>query len=144
MHNDMSQGDGIVTMKMRYVILLTGIAAAIAGVSPVVANAQESATAPSGGMLSTMPHGIYQCALPGDAAGRAYEVVPEEQFRIRTASSYRDGKGTGTYILRGNELTFTRGPKKGERFRRVGTNQLQKLENGELTKLLCTRLLGSR
>ncbi len=131
-------------MKTRYVILLTGIAAVIAGVSPVVVRAQDAAPPPPGGMLATMPHGIYQCALPGDAAGRAYEPVPEERFRIRTASSYRDERGSGTYILRGSELTFTRGPKKGERFRRVGENQLIKLENGEPTKLRCTRLLGSR
>ena len=110
----------------------------------MVVRAQDSAQEPSGGMLGTMPHGIYQCALPGDAAGRAYEVVEGEQFRIRTASSYRDDKGSGTYIMRGNELTFTRGPRKGERFRRVGQNQLRKLENGKPTKLLCTRLLGSR
>ena len=91
-----------------------------------------------------MPHGIYQCALPGDAAGDAFKVIESEQFRIRTASSYRDAEGSGTYIMRGNELTFTRGPRKGQRFRRVGTNQLQKLEGNSLSKLLCTRLGGTR
>lgn len=131
-------------MKTRYVLLLTGFAAALAAASPLMVRAQNDATLPSDGMLETMPHGIYQCALPGDAAGRAFEVVPNEGFRIRTASSYRDGDGSGTYILRGNKLTFTRGPKKGQEFRRVGTNQLRKLDKGEPTKLLCTRLLGSR
>ena len=131
-------------MKTRYVLLLTAFAAALAAVSPTMLPAQENAPVPSGGMLRTMPHGIYQCALPGDAAGAAYDVVPEEQFRIRTASSYRDTNGNGTYILRGDELTFTRGPKKGQKFRRVGINQLQKLNGGELTKLLCTRLGGTR
>lgn len=131
-------------MKTRYVLLLTGFAAALAAASPAILRAQETAPLPPGGMLRTMPHGVYQCALPGDAAGAAFDVVPEEQFRIRTASSYRDADGNGTYILRGAELTFTRGPKKGQRFRRVGTNQLQKLDGAALTKLICTRLGGTR
>lgn len=131
-------------MKMRYVLLLTGFAAALAAASPMMAQAEQSASPPPGGMLGTMPHGIYECALPGDATGSAYDVVPEEQFRIRTASSYRDAMGSGTYIMRGNELTFTRGPRKGQQFRRVGENQLKKLKDGKPTKLLCTRLLGSR
>ncbi|MDJ0643713.1 MAG: elongation factor P [Erythrobacter sp.] len=131
-------------MKMRHVLLLTGFAAAVAAASPVLVRAQDPAPLPSDGMLRTMPHGIYQCSLPGDAAGRAYEVVADEEFRIRTASSYRDKDGIGTYIMRGDRLTFTRGPKKGQEFRRVGTNQLRKLDKGEPTKLLCTRLGGSR
>ncbi len=131
-------------MKTRYVLLLTAFAAALAAASPTILRAQETAQAPPGGMLQTMPHGIYQCALPGDAAGAAYDVVEKEQFRIRTASSYRDADGSGTYIMRGSELTFTRGPRKGQRFRRVGTNQLQKLDGDKLTKLLCTRLGGTR
>ncbi|MEM9500958.1 MAG: elongation factor P [Pseudomonadota bacterium] len=134
-------------MKMRYVILLTAFAAALAATSPFAAKAQsnkDSAITPRvGGMLRTMPRGTYQCALPGDAAGEAFEVVPEEQFRIGNASSYRTSAGRGTYLLRGNELTFTRGPKKDQRFRRVGTNQLQKLSDGKMTKLICTRLGGT-
>lgn len=133
----MSHGYGIVSMRMRHVLLLTAFAAALAAAAP--AYAQDR-----GGMLRTMPHGTYECALPGDAAAAAYQVVPEEQFRISTASSYRTAEGRGTYILRGDELTFTRGPKKGQKFRRVGTNQLQRLSPaGELEKLLCIRLGGS-
>lgn len=118
-------------MKTRYVLLLTGVAAGIAAVTPLMADA---APPPPGGMLATMPHGTYQCALPGDALGKAFIVVEEEQFSIGTASSYRSAEGRGTYILRGEKLTFTRGPKKGETFERVGTNQLKR------GKLLCTRL----
>lgn len=120
-------------MKTRYVLLLTAVAAAVAAASPLAVQA----TPPSGGMLRTMPHGIYQCALPGDAGGKAFEVIDEEGFRIRPSSGYTSAEGSGTYILRGKELTFTRGPKKGERFERVGTNQLKR------GKLLCTRLTGS-
>ncbi|WP_298466113.1 elongation factor P [uncultured Erythrobacter sp.] len=131
-------------MKTRYVLLLTGFAAALAAASPMMVRAQDPASPPSDGMLRTMPHGIYQCALPGDATGKAFEVVQGEGFRIRTASSYRDDNGSGTYIMRGDMLTFTRGPKKGQQFRRVGTNQLRKLDKGAATKLLCTRLGGTR
>ena len=101
-------------MKSRYVLALTVFAAALAAAAlPAAAQAPD----PEGGMLRTMPHGTYQCALPGDAAGKAFEVVESEEFRLNTASSYRSSKGRGTYIMRGNTLTFTRGPKKGEKFR---------------------------
>ncbi|MFL0356790.1 elongation factor P [Erythrobacter sp. GH1-10] len=120
-------------MKTRYVVLLTAVAAIVAATSPLIA--QKSP--PSGGMLRTMPLGTYECALPGDAGGEAYRVVEEEQFRIRPASGYDNAEGKGIYILRGTELTFTRGPKKGEVFERIGTNQLKRGE------MICTRLGGS-
>ena len=133
-------------MKMRYVLLLTAVAAGVAAAAPMAADAQSQTSAappPTGGMLRTMPRGTYQCALPGDAASDAFEVVEEEGFRIGNASSYRTSEGRGTYLLRGDELTFTRGPKKDEKFRRIGTNQVQKLDGGKLTKLICTRLGGT-
>ncbi|MEO1220125.1 MAG: elongation factor P [Pseudomonadota bacterium] len=137
-------------MRTIYIIVLaiTGAVAATAG--PVLPKQSQSeiaaqAARPSGGMLRTMPHGEYECALPGDAGGRAYEVVPTESFRISTASRYADGEGAGTYILRGNKLTFTAGPKNGQRFERVGENQLRKLNrDGERSDLLCTRLADRR
>ncbi|MEL7189526.1 MAG: elongation factor P [Pseudomonadota bacterium] len=94
-----------------------------------------------GGPLGTMPHGRYQCALPGDAQTSAISVVEDEGFRISQASSYKSGTGGGIYLMQGKTLTFTRGPKKGERFERVGSNQLQKVNaDGSLSKLICTRL----
>lgn len=136
-------------MKTLHIILLTAFAAGIAATGPVLGqpdaqpNATQAEPAP-GGALRTMPHGRYQCALPGDAGGEAYVVVVEEEFRIFTASRYETAQGSGTYILRGKDLTFTHGPKKGERFERVGDNQLRKLKpGGEATDLLCTRR-GSR
>lgn len=132
-------------MKTLHVILLTAFAAGIAATGPVLGQQDTpAATSPPGGMLRTMPHGRYQCALPGDADGAAYDVVEEEEFRIFTASRYENATGEGTYIMRGDDLTFTQGPKKGERFTRVGANQLRKLDaRGSRTDLLCTRL-GSR
>ena len=129
-------------MKTTHIILLTAFAAALAAGSPMLAGEHDGDTAPlpSGGMLKSLPHGTYQCALPGDAAGQAFEVVEAEQFRIGAASKYRNPEGTGSYILRGKELTFTRGPKKGERYKRISANQLRKLDGKTATKLLCTRI----
>ncbi|MEE4154320.1 MAG: elongation factor P [Erythrobacter sp.] len=120
-------------MKHAHVILLTATAAGIAAAGPLMG--QE------GRMLDTMPHGTYECALPGDAAGDAYEVVEGKTFAIGPASSYTTDRGDGVYLMKGRELVFTRGPKKGERFKRMGRNQLQEMdEKGELGRLLCTRL----
>ena len=131
--------------------MLTTLAVIVAASVPATGrqeNAQErtsTAPLPSGGMLRTMPHGDYQCALPGDAGADAFVEVEAENFRISTASRYFSDAGDGTYILRGRDLTFTRGPKKGERFVRVGDNQLRKLDtDGERSKLLCTRMLDRR
>ena len=117
-------------MKTRYVLLLTVLAAGVAATASLLSQAQPA----PGGMLQTMPHGTYQCALPGDADGAAFVVVEEEQFRIGASSGYSNAEGSGTYILRGSEHSFTRGPKKGERFERIGTNQLKR------GKMICTRL----
>ncbi len=120
-------------MKLSHVLLLTALAAGIAAAGPLLA--QE------GRMLDTMPHGTYECALPGDAAGEAYEVVDEESFSLGPASSYSSRAGDGVYLMKGRELVFTRGPKKGERFKRMGRNQLQAInEKGEPGRMLCTRL----
>ena len=132
-------------MKTRNIVLLTAIAAAMAAGSPTLsgplADAQTpAAPLPGGGALSTLPHGTYQCALPGDASGNAFDVIESENFRIGHASKYRNEEGTGTYLLRGKEMIFTRGPKKGERYKRIGTNQVRKLDGETVTKLLCTRL----
>jgi hypothetical protein len=106
---------------------------------------QPFATGDSGGVLRTLGHGIYQCALPGDATGRAFEPVPEESFSIGPGSSYRAETGSGIYLMRGDTVTFTRGPKKGERFEQTGQSTLVKLgPEGDRTRLTCTRLPSSR
>ena len=125
-------------MKTRSILALTAFAATLAAFA-VPSDAQ------SGGALGTMPHGKYQCALPGDAGGAAFDPVPAEDFSFSGASSYNVAAGSGTYILRGNELTFTRGPKKGEKFRRIGENQLRIIAaDGRLGRLVCTRLGSNR
>ena len=133
-------------MKATHVAILSLTAVIIAGTVPASGQVEtENAPLPPSGALGTMPHGNYQCALPGDAGGDAFIEVEAENFRISTASRYTSPTGAGTYILRGRDLTFTQGPKKGERFTRIGDNQLRKLtEAGEASNLLCTRLPGGR
>ena len=126
-------------MKTPHIILLTAFAATLAALSPA-AGQQDGAPSGGAGPLGTMPHGTYRCALPGDAGSAAYKAVPAEDFRIIAASRYSSTKGEGTYLLRGREVTFTRGPKKGERFQRVGGTQLRKLNaDGSPSEMLCTR-----
>jgi hypothetical protein len=131
-------------MKNRTIVLLILSAAAAAAFLPGGAQAQSRINVPSSGTLGILQHGTYQCALPGDAGGPAFVDVPEEGFRIGAASSYTNPQGGGIYLLRGGEVTFTRGPKKDQRFLRLGNNTLQKLNpDGSPSKLICTRLGGA-
>lgn len=147
-------------MKNRYIFLLMLGAAAMAAFLPgdvhgeglgqvtgqdrAASRPRPNPAAPSTGVLGILQHGNWQCALPGDAGGAAFVDVPAEGFRIGTASSYINPEGSGIYLLRGNEVVFTRGPKKDQRFQRLGDNTLQKLNaDGTLSKLICTRLGGA-
>jgi len=135
-------------MKIRTIFALTLTAAAAAAAAaflPGSAQAQGQINAPSSATLGILQHGTYQCALPGHAGGPTFVDVPEESFRIGTASSYVNAQGNGIYLLRGGEVTFTRGPKKDQRFLRLGNNTLQKLKpDGSPSKMICTRLGGAR
>lgn len=143
-------------MKTRYVFLLLVSAAAAAALLPsrghgleqagqtdnrTASRPQGSGGMATGGMLGILRHGDWECALPGDAGGEAFVPVPAEAFRIGTASSYESPAGSGIYLLRGNEVIFTRGPKKDERYRVLGDNTLQKLApDGSPSRLICTRV----
>ncbi|MEM6858677.1 MAG: elongation factor P [Pseudomonadota bacterium] len=123
-------------MKNSHVLILTALAAAIAAGAPLIA--QE------GRPLRTMPHGTYQCALPGNAEGEPYEVVKSEGFAITTSSRYTVAEGGGIYLMRGREFVFTSGPRKDQKFRRMGSNTLQRVNaDGTLDRLQCTRLGGT-
>lgn len=96
-------------------------------------------------LLKTMPHGPYECALPGDAASQAWIPQESEGFTISRASRYRNAEGRGTYILKGNELTFTAGPKNGEQLRRTGSNELREInEDGSTGRMICVRVGSNR
>ena len=99
-----------------------------------------SAAAAPGGKLGTLPHGIYRCAKPGDAAGAPWTPVQGDVFAINTASTYRVEGDTGTYLLTGDHVVFTRGPLKGRRFVRTGTGTLRELgADGSPGRIRCVR-----
>jgi len=98
-----------------------------------------------GGPLGTLPIGDYVCSLPGDASGNAWEVVPEKGFTIGNASTYHTETGSGTYLLAGDQIRFTRGPMKGMRFVRTGRATLRWLDDkGEPGRVRCIRSGATR
>ncbi len=130
-------------------VCLCTLAVLLAPAAPVLAQDRTSARpqpgrgAVVGDMLGTMQHGLYQCALPGDAEGTAFVEQPEENFRLGAGSSYQTSAGNGVYLMHGTALVFTRGPKKDQRFQRQGPNTLQAIApDGALGRLICTRLGG--
>ncbi|WP_324260746.1 elongation factor P [Altererythrobacter sp. H2] len=116
---------------------MIALIAAAAAASPL-------ATAPlgamAGGKLQTMPQGRYICSLPGDALGKAWEEIPDKDFVIDNGSTYRTEAGTGTYLLTGRQVQFTRGPMKGMAFERISGGTLRLLdENGQPGRVRCVR-----
>ena len=102
--------------------------------------AATPAYAAQGGTIRTMPQGYYECALPGDASTEAWAPVEDAHFTIDNASSYVTEIGRGTYLLTGRNLVFTRGPLKGQRYRRIGDNALRVLQkDGTLGRMRCIR-----
>lgn len=92
------------------------------------------------GRVTVMKQGHYWCETPGDALGKAGIHHPDEDFSILHASIYGSGDVTGIYLLTGDVIRFTSGPRKGDRFRRVSENFLRKLDkDGKDTNLRCVR-----
>ena len=92
------------------------------------------------GKLGTLPLGRYLCELPGHAAGPASVPVDGAWFDVLNASSYAAEGGSGTYLLTGQQVVFTRGPMKGARFERVSDRRLDRADlEGELAKMRCVR-----
>ena len=102
------------------------------------------AAAPAGAeMLHTMPHGTYECGLPGDAGAQAWNILDDRSFRIARASSYRAQGSRGTYLLVDDLLTFTSGPLNGQKYRRTDTNILEPLDQADGASITCVRKLGA-
>lgn len=98
------------------------------------------ALAAPGGKLGTLPLGEYRCALPGDAAGQAWVPLDDKHFTVGNASTYHTSAGSGTYLLTGKRVIFTRGPMNGMRFERTRTGTLRWLdEDGEISRVRCVR-----
>lgn len=99
------------------------------------------AAAAPGGDLETIPIGDYVCELPGDATGPAGVHVPNEDFTVVTASSYRAGGAMGSYLLVGDQLTMTSGPLRGKRYQRQSEGFVRMLDaKGNPGDLRCVRL----
>ena len=106
--------------------------AALAGLATPPAMAQ--------GRLALLDQGEYVCALPGDASAAAWIVQEGREFAITGGSSYRTVQGSGTYLMEGKQVTFTRGPMRGAKFMRLGSGLLQQVgRDGKLGRMRCHR-----
>jgi hypothetical protein len=98
------------------------------------------ASAAPGGPIDTINRGEYFCELPGDATGPAGHLLPAEGFQILNGSSYTTANGGGAYLLTGNLLVMTSGPKRGQRYNRLSSNFLRKLAaDGSESTVRCVR-----
>lgn len=102
--------------------------------------AGSAAAAHAGERIATLPGGRYLCELPGDATGPASRPVNGQWFDIVNPSSYVAAEGSGTYLLTGKTVLFTRGPMRGAKFERRGERALRRLDlAGEHANLRCVR-----
>jgi len=92
------------------------------------------------GRLRVLPHGYWQCGLPGDALGTAFRAEDDVSFTTIPNSSYQARGGGGTYLLTGDRLTFTRGPLNGRKFVWESANRLRIAGDGAVRgRLICNR-----
>ena len=109
----------------------------------IVATIGVAPLAATPGKLGTLPLGNYVCSEPGDAAGAAWVVLPGKNFTIGNGSTYHTADGSGTYLLTGKNVTFTRGPMKGMRFTRSGNATLRWIDDaGKPGRIRCVRQPG--
>ncbi|MFD2402731.1 hypothetical protein [Novosphingobium soli] len=105
--------------------------------SPAIA--AEAAPVP-GGAISTLPLGTYTCEMPGDASGPAGKPVPDHEFRVVNASSYKVGSVRGSYLFVGDRVTMTGGKLKGLALHRVSEGFLRELRpDGTDGEMRCVR-----
>lgn len=91
------------------------------------------------GAIGTVERGGYTCELPGDAGGKAGIAQRDRAFAIESASRYSSKQGSGTYLRRGNTLTFTSGARQGESYAVISTGFLRRIEGGQPGRLRCVR-----
>lgn len=105
----------------------------------LTASASTLLSTPLQAQIGTIERGHYTCELPGDAAGAAGIAQPAESFTIESASRYSSPQGDGTYLRRGDRLTFTSGPRNGTNYTIESRGFLRKIENGQPSRLRCIR-----
>jgi hypothetical protein len=91
------------------------------------------------GAIGTVERGTFACELPGNAAGQAGIAQPSRSFTIENAARYSSPQGSGTYLRRGNTLTFTSGPRQGETYQLLSERFVRLVENGQPGRLRCVR-----
>lgn len=92
------------------------------------------------GRIALLDQGEYVCALPGDATGGAWIEQRARDFAITGGSSYRTPQGSGTYLMEGRKVTFTRGPMRGTQFMHLASGLLQEIgRDGKLGRMRCHR-----
>lgn len=97
-----------------------------------------------GGLIGTMQPGAYVCELPGDATGPAGIHAPQQDFAVANASNYTTARGRGSYLLTGDVLAMTSGPKKGQRFRKLSQSFLREIDaRGAALPLRCVRRVNN-
>lgn len=107
---------------------------------PLLLTLAVPAFAVPGGPIGQIPPGNFLCEMPGDATGAVGLRVPDEDFVVVNANTYRTAKGRGTYLLTGDQLVLTSGPKNGEKYRLISNNFLRKLgADGQDGSLRCVR-----
>lgn len=100
----------------------------------------SAALAVPGGLIDTLAPASYQCEMPGDASAAAGYRVADEDFTISNSTSYSTPAGRGTYLLLGDRLMLTSGPKQGQKYSRISDSFLRKLEqDGKESPLRCVR-----
>jgi hypothetical protein len=110
--------------------------ALIAG-SALLVGPAPLAAAP-GGTLGTLLLGEFVCELPGNAEGPVGVPVPDEDFTVLNASSYRTATGSGNYLLLGDRLIMTSGPLRDAQYHRISEKFLRKLDaSGKDSRLRC-------
>ena len=93
-----------------------------------------------GGPIDYLPLGDYICELPGDATGPAGIRQPDQGFSVINATTYTTATGRGSYLLTGDRLVLTSGPKRGQRFHRLSQNFLREMTaDGRDGSLRCVR-----
>ncbi len=106
----------------------------------LVLTLSAAAIAVPGGQIGVLAPAAYACEMPGDATSAAGYRVDAENFTIANSNSYSSAMGRGTYLLTGDLLVLTSGPKRGQKFRRISDNFLRKLgPDGKETALRCVR-----
>lgn len=99
-----------------------------------------AALAVPGGPIDVLAPSAYQCEMPGDASGPAGYRLRSEDFTIVNSNTYYTAQGRGTYLLTGDLLVLTSGPKRGQKFNRISDNFLRKLgPDGKDSALRCVR-----